>query len=155
MWYSLSSDFALICLIDKLKMIPWSPDVRTPLPFGLTIYVIRTLIYPTIIFDQAIDIIRLLAHVEEIRLHAGNRARAVLEWNERVLQAQHNGDPEWMDVRAIEKGSKVESNLQTVARNLRGQGNIYLTYRRLVAGWQVSVCLIYGVVVPQTLWLIA
>lgn len=121
-------------------MITSSPDVRTPLPFGLTLYVIRTLLYPTVVFDQAIDIIRLLAHVEEIRLHAGNRATAVLEWNKRVLQAQHNGDPGWMDVRAIEKGSKVEDNLQNVARNVRGQGNLYLTYKKLVGCWQAMVC---------------
>lgn len=112
---------------------------HTSLPLGISLYVIRALLYPTAICEQAIDIIRLLAHIEEIRVHAGNRARAALEWNARVLWAQRNGDSEWTDVRALGEGSEVERVVREVADNVRGQGHLYLAYKGLVARWQALV----------------
>lgn len=75
--------------------------------------------------------------MEEIRVHAGKRARAVLKWNERFLHMQSNANEEGRErVKTMEEGSKEERMVKKVARERRGKGALGNAYRRLVGSWQ-------------------
>ena len=114
-----------------------------PISLSIALYTARSILYPKVIYDQAIDVIRLIAHIEEIRIHAGKRARDVLEWNKRCRKMQQygkqsrGGPPN--NVRTIEEGSLEDSIVRRVAKERRGEGSLGKAYARLIASWQKLV----------------